>query len=104
MDLVDVDVFDSQGAQAGVDALAQPPPTRIAHQARVRHPQPTLRRDDDGVATRVELAVEGLAEQALGGSEAVPLGGVEHIDPELARPVDRADRTLFIERAPFASE
>lgn len=102
--LIEIDVVDSERAQAVVDALAKPLAARIAGETVVGHPQSALRRDHDRFAVRVELCAQSLREEALRGAESVALRSVEQVDAELARLADRVDRAPLAERSPFASE
>ena len=62
---------------------------------RVVHPAGELGRDHVLVAPALDRA----ADQLLVGQRAVQLRGVEEVDPELQRPLDRRDRLVLVGRA-----
>jgi len=100
--LVEVDVVDAQRAQAASTPLRSQ--SRRASRGGRCRVDAALVADDQRVTVAVQLAAQCLAEHLLGPAEAVRLGGVEDVHPELARVPDGPDRRVLVERAPVAAE
>ena len=102
--LVDVDVVDFERSQAVLDSAAKPGATGIADEPLLGHPQATLGRDHDLVATVVKVVSQRPAEESLRGAEAVTLSRVEKVDAELASTANRGDPLVLVELAPLAPQ
>ena len=95
--VVEVDVVDAEALQRGVASRCgrsrdEPSIVRVPSSSRTIA---ELRRQHDLVATTGDRA----ADELLVRARAVHVGGVEEVDAELERAMDRRDRLLFV-RAP----
>src|SRR5262249_48641995 len=94
--VVEVDVVDAEALQGGVDCLAHVLRCAVDRPAAVVEPTVAeLRRDHIVVAPTGDRLADELLVRAL----AVDVGGVEKVDPELARAMDRRDGLLVVSRA-----
>src|SRR5689334_14688035 len=93
--VVKVDVIDAEPPQRGIDCLVDVLGRAVDRAAAVLEPTVAELRGDD-----VLVAPSGnrLADELLVRSLAVDVCGVEEVDPELERAVDRRDRLLLVGR------
>ncbi len=96
--VIEVDVFEPEPAQARLHRLAGGDGGRVRRRA--VSPVGELAGQDDPVPP----ARDGLTEQGLVVPRPVAGGGVEEGDPELDRPVDQADRVGIVRAAIDARE
>src|SRR5215207_9642601 len=101
--LVEVYVVGAQGAQAALHSLAQPPWARVPKQGVTLHPEAAFGRQDHLVPTVPYLGFEGPSQETLGGAEAVGLGGVEEVYPEVERPAYRGLEVLLLRGTPITT-
>jgi len=102
MDLIDGDVLGSEAAQAGLHALAEPPPAGVAEQPVAIQAETALSGDDHLLAACP--LPQRLAEDLLGGPEPVPLCRVEEIDAEIQGVTDGVPAFRKIGGTPVTSE
>jgi hypothetical protein len=96
--LVQVDPVRAQAAQRVLDRPDDPPPRGAALVGIVAHRHEELRREHDVVAA----ALECLADDLLGLTGGVDVGGVDEVDPRIEGAVDDADRVVVVGVAPGA--
>ena len=92
-----VEAVDAEALQALLAGLAQ-----VVRRARARLVARVLGPDRAGLGMNhglVALALDGLADQALVVALAVGMRGVEEVDAEVERPVDRGDALVVVLRA-----
>jgi hypothetical protein len=91
--VVEVDVIDAEPAERAVDRAAHVLGAAVGRPVHlIVVGDPELRRDHELVA----LAGDRLADELLVGAAAVHLGGVQEIDAELERAVDRRRRLFLV--------
>jgi hypothetical protein len=100
--VVEVDVVGAQASQRTLDraadvvgrAVERAERGQVAGRRRV-HPASELRRDH----ILVPVTLDRASDQFLVGQGSVQLRGVDEVDPELERPLDRRDRLVLVGRA-----
>src|SRR5947209_14946861 len=102
VNLVEVDVVDTESIQALLDSVPQPRGRGIAHQSPpLVDAQAALRRDHHLLTPCGKVVSQGPAQQPLRSSEAICLSRVEEVDAKLAGVADRGDGRVLVERAPL---
>ena len=101
--LMQVHVVGPQEPQAFFDALAQPRPACVSHEARVGLPESPLGRDNDRCARLADRVAKRCAEESFRTAEAVALRRVEEVDPEIESAANRPRYLGVADRSPVAT-